>query len=296
MKYVITGSLGNISKPIVESLVKVGHAVTVVTSSQDKVAAIQSIGALPAVGSVEDSAFVNKTFAGAAAVYLMIPPNWALTGGWLAYQRKVADIYTQAVIASGIKHVVLLSSVGAHMGKGSGPVDGLSYAEWKLNQLKSVNLKILRPSYFFNNLMGQISMIRNMGIMGSNYGGTSEKLVLAHTQDIADVAITELLGLKFKGHTIQYIASDERHPSEIAAVIGKAIGKPGLAWVEFKDADAFEGMLKGGLSKTLAEGYTDLGRALRLGTAQEDYWKNKPKLGKGKLEDFAKAFAQAYNS
>jgi uncharacterized protein YbjT (DUF2867 family) len=234
---------------------------------------------------------------GADAVYLMIPPNWTLTGGWLEYQKKVVHNYINAIKTNGVKNVILLSSVGAHMRKGSGPVDGLGYAEEKLMELKDVNVKMLRPSYFFYNLFGMAGMIKHMNILGSNFGGTEEKLVLVHTGDIADVVSEELLGLKFKGHTVRYIASDERHPKEIAEVLSKAVGKPGTPWVEFTDDQALQGMLQNNLPKAIAEGYVELGVALRNGKAQEDYWKNKPaQLGKVKLEDFAKEFVGVYNS
>ncbi|MBS1506132.1 MAG: NAD(P)H-binding protein [Bacteroidetes bacterium] len=296
MNYVITGSIGHISKPIVEKLKASGHFVTVITSSSAKVKDIESLGAKAAVGSVEDGAFLKSAFAGAQAVYLMIPPNWALQGSWGDYQKKVIKNYIDAVKINGIKHVVLLSSIGAHLGKGTGPVDGLSVAEWLLNQEKNLNVKILRPSYFYYNLMSMIPLIKNMNIMGSNFGGSKEKLVLTHTSDIANVAAAHLLGLKFKGHTIEYIASDERHPSEIAQVLSKAIAKPGIPWIEFKDEDALKGMLQGGLNPEIANAYVEMGACLREGKMQGDYWKNRPKLGKVKLEEFAKEFAAAFNS
>jgi uncharacterized protein YbjT (DUF2867 family) len=297
MNYVITGSLGHISKPVIQKLKVAGHAITVVTSNQDRVKEIEALGAKAAVGSVEDAAFISKSFAGSDAVYLMIPPNWTLTGGWLEYQQKVVHNYINAIKANGIKNVVLLSSVGAHMRKGSGPVDGLGYAEEKLGELKDVNVKMLRPSYFFYNLFGMAGMIKHMNILGSNFGSTNEKLALVHTSDIADVVSEELLGLKFKGHSVRYIASDERHPKEIAEVLSKAVGKPGTPWVEFTDDQALQGMLQNNLPKTIADGYVELGAALRTGKAQEDYWKNKPvQLGKVKLEDFAKEFVGVYNS
>jgi nucleoside-diphosphate-sugar epimerase len=296
MNYVITGSLGHISKPIVEKLKSAGHSVTVITSKSDKTKDIEALGAKAAVGSVEDEDFVSKTFAGADAVYLMIPPNFSLAGAWIDYMKKVTHVYVKSIKANKIKNAVLLSSIGAHMGKGAGPVDGLSYAEWHLSQIKELNLIILRPSYFFYNLMSQIGMIKNMNIMGANYGSSKEKLVLVHTSDIAAVASDALLKLKFKGKSIQYISSDERHPKEIAEAIGKAIGKPGLAWVEFKDEDTLNGMLQAGLPATIASGYTEMGGALRSGKMQADYWKNKPKLGKVKLEDFVKEFTAVYNA
>jgi hypothetical protein len=133
--------------------------------------------------------------------------------------------------------------------------------------------------------------------VGSNFGGGQEKLVLVHTDDISDVVSEELLGLKFSGYSIRYIASDERLPKEIADVLSAAVGKPSTPWVEFTDEQALGGMLQNNLPQTIAEGYVELGRSLRSGKMQEDYWKNKPaKLGKVKLEDFAKEFVAVYNS
>lgn len=296
MNYVITGSLGHISKPIIQKLKARGHSVTVITSNAGKSKDIEALNSTPAVGSVEDRNFLKKAFAGAHAVYLMIPPNWAPSGSWVDYQKGVIQNYIEAIKANGIKNVVFLSSIGAHMGKGAGPVDGLSVAEWHLSQLKDVNLKIVRPSYFFNNLMGMIPMIKNMNIMGSNFGSSKEKLVLTATSDIANVVADELLGLKFKGHSIRYIASDERHPKEIAEILSKAVGKPGTPWIEFKDEDALNGMLQNGLNKEVASNYVTMGAAIREGKMQADYWKNKPALGNVKLEEFVKEFVAAYNS
>ena len=164
MKYIVTGSLGHISKPVATQLIGAGHEVTVITSKQENAAAIQAIDATAAVGSIEDAAFLQETFAGADAVYLMIPPNWAVTD-WLAYQQQIANNYVSAVKANGIKYVVQLSSIGAHLRKGAGPVDGLAYLEQQLEQLKDVNVLFLRPSYFFYNLFNQINLVKSAGIL-----------------------------------------------------------------------------------------------------------------------------------
>lgn len=294
MNYIITGSLGNISKPLAQNLIKAGHHVTIVTSNQERAAAIEALGAVAAVGSVEDRAFLDKTFSGADAVYLMIPPNWMPEGGWFSYQQKVADNFISSIKKANVKNIVLLSSIGAHLRKGAGPIDGLGYAEQKLTELKDTNVKVLRPSYFFYNLFGMVPLVKNMNIMGSNFGSTDEKLVLTHTDDIAAAATNVLLTLSFTGYSIDYIASDERHPNEIAEVLGKAVGKQNLPWLEFKDEDALQGMLQSGLPPTIAEGYVTMGASIRSGVVQADYWKNRPALGRHKLEDFALEFARAY--
>jgi uncharacterized protein YbjT (DUF2867 family) len=296
MKYVITGSLGHISKPLIERLVKDGHRVTVITSNSDRQSDIEALGASAAVGSVEDAAFISDAFSGADAVYLMIPPKWTTTN-WLEYQQKTADNYIAAIATNNIRYVVLLSSIGAHMRRGAGPVDGLGYLEAQLLKLTAVNVKMLRPSYFYYNLFGMIPLINGSNIMGANYGGTDEKLVLVHTSDIADAAYTALAGLQFTGHTVEYIAGDERTTSEIATVLSNAIGKPGIPWVVFTDEQSMQGMLQAGLNETIAEGYTTMGNAIRTGQMQEDYWKNRPaSFGKINLEAFAEEFAAAYHA
>ena len=102
MNYLITGSLGHISKPVVQKLKARGHSVTVITSDPNKAKDIEALGATAAVGSVQDRNFLKKAFAGAQAAYLMIPPNWALTGSWIGYQKNVCLNFIDALKGSGI--------------------------------------------------------------------------------------------------------------------------------------------------------------------------------------------------
>ena len=293
MKYIITGSLGNISLPVTKNLLAAGHQVTVISSSEDKKTEIEGLGATAAIGSVKDAAFVGNVFSGAEVVYLMIPSDFSVED-YPGFQREVADAYIAAISAANIKKVVLLSSIGAHLRKGAGPIDALGYLEGKLLELNDVHVKFLRPSYFFSNLFSLAGMIKHADIAGNNFGDTEEKLVLVHTSDIAEEATKQLLS-PFEENTITYIASDEKHPSEIAAILGKAVGKEGTPWITFTDEQAEKGMLEGGLNRSFTDSYLAMGQAIRSGKLQEDYWKNHPKsLGKYKLEDFAKAFASVY--
>jgi len=293
MKYVVLGSLGNISKPLAEKLVAAGHSVTVISSKAEKVEQIKALGAKAAIGSVDDVGFLTRTFSGADAVYTMVPPNFG-TGNWKKYIAGIGENIAAAVKASGVKYVVNLSSIGAHMPDGCGPVSGLYFAEKALNGLDGVNVKHLRAGFFYINFLGNISMIKNMGIIGANYGeGT--KLPLAHPVDIADAAAEELLKLSFKGKNIRYVVSDEKTTNEVAAILGKAIGKPELPWVNFKDEDTVAGLLQAGLPEEVAKNYAEMGAAMRSGQMEADYKKNHPSVfGKIKLEAFAPVFASIY--
>lgn len=293
MKYVITGSTGHISKPVAEKLIKAGHEVSIISSKVDNIEAIKLLGATPLIGKIEDRTFLTDAFKSADAVYLMIPPKWDISD-WLVYQKEVADNYTAAVKQNNIKNVVILSSIGAHMGTGTGPVDGLSYLETKIDEIETVNAVYLRPSYFYYNLLNMIPLIKSAGIMGSNQPADF-KLLLTHTSDIATVASEKLLALDFQGKQAIYIVSDEKSWSDITKILTHAIGKENIPWVEFTDQQTLEGMLQAGLPETIAKGYTKMGEALRSGEMQSDYYKNNPGfLGKIKLEDFAKEFSAAY--
>jgi uncharacterized protein YbjT (DUF2867 family) len=291
--YVITGSTGNISKPVIEGLVKAGKQVRVITSSQDRVAEIEKLGATALVGPVQDLAFVKNAFKGADVIYTMIPPVWQSTN-WRVSQNEIAKTYIAAIKDSGVKYVVNLSSIGAHVGNGVGPVDGLADFEKLLNAIPGLNVRHLRPSFFFTNFINQIGLIKNAGILGGNYGD-GEKVFLVHPADIAAAALEELLNLKFNSHSVRYIFGDERSGNEIAEVLGKAIGK-NISWVVFTDEQQLQGLLQAGLSETHSQGYTDMGKALREGVMQRDARSNKPSFSPTKLEDFAKEFAVVFNS
>lgn len=291
--YIITGSIGNISKPVVIGLVKAGKNVTVITSNADKKKEIEQLGAKALVGSVSDQAFVKKAFEGADVVYTMIPPIWQTTN-WRASQNEVGNNYVEAIRSNNIKYVVSLSSLGAQHKDGVGPVNALYDYEQSVNAIPGVNVKHLRPSFFYYNLLAQIGLIRNAGIMGANYGGDNQKLALVHPRDIAAVALEELLNLNFKGNSVRHIVSDERTGNDIAKVLGNSIGKE-LPWVVFSDDDQLKGLLGGGVPASHAGAYVEMGAAFRTGRMQELLAKEKT-VGPTKLEDFATEFSAAYNN
>src|SRR5690349_13509900 len=109
MKIVVTGSLGNISKPLTQDLVEKGHLITVISRKPEKQKDIEALGARAAIGCIQDVKFLSTTFTGADAVYCMEPPyNHDLTA------ERLAHNYVHAIQQSGVKRLVNLSSLGAH--------------------------------------------------------------------------------------------------------------------------------------------------------------------------------------
>lgn len=292
MKIIITGSLGHISKPLAQELIKEGHEVTIVSREAGKQEAITLLGAKAAIGSVEDAAFLAQTFAGADAVYAMTPPNFA-AADVIGYYRNTALAYAAAAKSAAIKHVVYLSSYGAHLADGTGIIVGSHQSENILNKLKDVRITCLRPCYFYYNLYHFMDMIRNQGIIGTNFGG-DDKLVMVSPMDIAAAAAEELTAANPQSKVL-YIASDERTCSEVAQLIGEAIGKPDLKWLTFSDNETRQFMLQNCMPPVITDLLVELGAAIHSGLLKSDYEKNKPALGKVKLPEFVKEFAAAYH-
>lgn len=294
MKITLTGSLGNISKPLAQTLINKGHDVTIISSNAGREVEIKALGATPAIGNVDDVTFLTSTFSGADAIYTMVPPSFT-AANYRAYIAGIGGKYAEAIKKSGVKRIVNLSSIGADLPAGTGPIAGLHDVENIYKDLDGVAVKHLRPAYFFINFFGNIDMIKHANILGSNYAADT-KLVLVHPNDIAAVAAEEL-EQDFTGISVRYIAgNDDVTAGDVAHALGKAVGKPELPWIEFTNEQALEGMIQAGLPEEIARNYVEMGDAIRSKVLFEDYYKNKPAiLGKTRLEDFASEFALAYN-
>lgn len=322
MKIVVTGSLGHISKPLTEELVEKGHDVTVISSKLERKKNIEALGGIPAIGKVQDDAFLTTTFTGADIVYLMEPgdpsvffdPNFDPE----ADIRSIVNNFKHAIEQSGVKKLVHLSSIGAHTAKGNGMLALHHFAETILRQLPNdVSIKFIRPVGFYNNLLSNVQMINetSQGFMGgllafrfyglgglfdgkrgvivSNYGD-KDVVPWASPLDIAS-AIVEEIEKPFNGRSVRYVASEELTCNEVAKILGEAIGKPYLKWGVLPDKQILKAMLKMKMNETVAKGLVEMNAAQHNGKLFEDYYQNKPVLGKVKLTDFAKEFAAVFN-
>jgi NAD(P)H dehydrogenase (quinone) len=306
MNIIVTGSLGNISQPLTEILVKQGHTVTVVSSDPKKQAAIQNLGAIAAIGSMADVKFLTDTFKGADAVYAMIPLSFT-EPDLENYFRTIAQNYATALKEAGTKRVVILSGWSADLVKGEN-------VEHLFNGLEA-SVTIMRPGAFYTNFYQSMDMIKGKGFIGKfltlrysglwalltgktgvlmgNYGA-DDRIVFVSPKDIADAVAEELL-LSPKEKTIRYVGSEEMTCNEAARIIGTAVGKPWLKWVLLSDKEMLQGLKMAKLPEKLAEMLVEMQAAMHSGKPLVNFHRNQPKMGKVKLADFAKEFAAAYH-
>jgi uncharacterized protein YbjT (DUF2867 family) len=298
MKIILTGSLGNIGRPLALALIENGHDVTVISSNIARQKEIEAIGAKAAIGTMEDVNFLTTTFKGADVVYVM-----EALGAASFFDKnldimdaiaKLANNYKQAIEASGVKKIIHLSSIGAHTDKGVGMLAFHHNAENILNQLPAdIAIKFMRPVGFYINMFAFIQTIKTQGTIVLNYGG-DDKEPWVSPLDIASV-IAEEIEKPFAGRTVRYIASDEVSPNEVAKILGDAIGKPDLKWIIIPDEQLLNNLIAAGMNPQTAKGYVEMNASRRNGILYADYNLHKPDLGKIKVKDFAKEFAVVFN-
>ncbi|MBC7921635.1 MAG: NAD(P)H-binding protein [Ferruginibacter sp.] len=295
MKIVLTGAAGNITRPLAQKLLAQGHGVTVIGRRAENLKSLADQGATPAVGSIEDEAFLTEAFKGADAVYTMVPVPYHAPD-WVAYGEAVGNKYARAIKANDVRKVVNLSTYGAHRLEGIGPVNSIGQVEKALNALQNATVIHLRAGYFYTNLVAQIPAIKNRHTIGSNYGHPEKTLLLVHTKDIAEVAAEALTNHGFNSEEPYYIVSDVRSYADVAAVIGKAIGKDDLKWTPLSDDELRHGLRQSGFPDGLINIYAEIGQSLANGRLNEHYLSlpAKPALGQTKLEEYAREFAAAY--
>jgi uncharacterized protein YbjT (DUF2867 family) len=198
-------------------------------------------------------------------VLLIIPPNLQ-AADITAHQDTVGEAQVAAIKNAGVKNVLFISSQGAQDIEHTGIISGLGRQERRLNALPDdVNVLSLRPTSFMENLFNQIGTIKAMGIMGSPVKADLTVTNIA-TADIAAVAAARLASLDFSGKSHQDLLGDRDYTStEMAAIIGKAIGKENLPYVEFSYEDTKNALLQYGISESVADAFNGMYRGINEG-------------------------------
>jgi uncharacterized protein YbjT (DUF2867 family) len=294
--YVITGASGHIGSGIAQALLQQGLPVRVVGRSAARLAPFTAKGAEAAVGSLDDPAFLARAFAGARAAFVMIPPDLA-NPDFPAYQRRIGESEVQAIAASGVRHVVALSSIGAHQPEGLGPITGLHLQEQRLDKLAGIAVLHLRPAYFMENHLRSVPVIKAMGVAGAAMPADVPFPQIA-TRDVAAVAARRLAALDFTGSSVQELhGAKDLTMAEAARALGAAIGKPDLAYVQFPYDEARKAMLGAGLSPSMADGFIEMTQGFAAGLGAPTQPRGPATTTPTTIQQFAKeVFAPVYQS
>lgn len=178
-------------------------------------------------------------------------------------QAQLGAAIAGVIAQSGLRRVVNLSSVGAELAHGTGPIVGLHEQEGRLDALPGLDLLHLRPGYFMEN----------------------------HLQ--AAVVVRELVEPTARG--VLHLHAPRHYTfQEAATILGRAIDRPDLGYVQAGSAEARAAMLQAGFSADAADQMEEMARWL---SAQPRTRLPGPvEVTPTTLEAFASRFRQAYAS
>jgi uncharacterized protein YbjT (DUF2867 family) len=293
--YAITGATGNIGSKVADILLARGEKVRLVSRDAARLQHYMEKGAEPAVGDLTDVRFLTDTFKGVKAVFAMIPPNYGAKD-FRSYQNIVGTGIATAIVNAGVTHVVNLSSQGADLPRGTGPILGLRDQEERLNGLRDVNVLHLRCTYFMENLLVNVPLIHQHGFAGSAVRG-DRKFAMIATRDIAGRVAGHLLARDFSGKSyLDLLGQRDLTLEEAFTIIGRRIGISDLKYVQFSYFDAAKAMVDMGISPNLSSLFIEMSMALNSGL----FAVNRPRTVENStptsIEDFAEIFAEAYGA
>jgi len=262
--YVITGATGNTGSIVARQLLDRNEKVRAIGRSAERLEPLAARGAEPFVCDVNDAAALNKAFSGAKAVYAMLPPSMN-SQDYRADQDRVTDAIAKAVEGAGVEYVVSLSSIGADKARGTGPVAGLHYLEQTLNSIADLKVLHLRPAYFMENTLAQIGIIQTMNLTAGPIRADLKMPMIA-TRDIGAAAANALIDLDFDDkETRELLGERDLSYAEVASIIGNAIGKPELRYVQLPDEQVRSAFLQMGMSANVADLLLEMSAALNSG-------------------------------
>lgn len=257
--YVIAGVSGHVGSVVASELLAKGKAIKVIVRDSEKGKAWSSKGAEVAVGSLADSGFLAQALKGATGFFTLLPPDFG-AAHIFEYQKRTSDAIAGAVKHTKVSHVVMLSSVGAELESGTGPIRGLNYLEKVLGET-GTQLTAIRAGYFQENVGNMLAPAKAQGIFPNFTPSQDYPMPMIATQDIGVLAAECLLAPQAETIDLVGPAYSIR---QLAEKLGSALGKP-LQIVDVPPEQHVGAMLQAGMPAPWAESFAEMYAAFGAG-------------------------------
>jgi uncharacterized protein YbjT (DUF2867 family) len=295
MLVTVMGATGKTGQVVTRALLAGGAQVRALGRSSEKLTSLAQAGAQPVVADATRAADLTTAFRGADAIYALVPPNYA-SADPLGNYDLVNGALVSALKESGVKRLVYLSSLGAELASGSGPIVGLHRGEEKLKALPGLDLLFLRAGYFYENHFGSLGLIK---AQGGNGGATAPDVPIVQiaSRDIGEIAARALLARDFQGVTVRELYGPrDLTMTEATRILGSKIGKPDLEYAQFPDDGVIAGLTSAGFGAATARLFVEMSHAFNEGKVKTLQPRVPANTGRITFEDFADTWAQAYKS
>lgn len=210
---VLTTPTGHIGGQILTLLRAAGAPVRVIARDPSRL----PDGVDAVAGSHDDPAVMDAALAGADALFLLVPPNFAAASPREEYVR-FGRVAAEAVARHGVPRVVLVSSYGRGIESGAGLLSCAMDLEAEVNRSGAAT-RALRPPYFMENLLHLVEPLR-AGVLPMSCD-PDRILPMVATRDIAARAAELLMDSTWTGEDgVAVVGPDELTPRGIAAELG----------------------------------------------------------------------------
>jgi uncharacterized protein YbjT (DUF2867 family) len=265
MKIAVTTPTGHVGSAVVDFLLEFGGDIRVVLLGRrpEKLKEFVQRGAEVAIGTQDDADYLTKATRGVDALFWATPPGYG-SDDLRALQNRLARAAATAIGANGIPRVVNLSSIGAQLGSGVGPISGLHDVEVLLDQA-ATHITHLRPGFFFENLLWQLDSIRKWGRISLPISGERRYPMIA-TRDIGRVAAARLASRGWMGHFVSELHGPaDLSFDEAADVLSDTLGRK-IVYVRCDREEMRVAMLESALSDNTIDLMLEMYDAVEKGT------------------------------
>jgi uncharacterized protein YbjT (DUF2867 family) len=261
---VITTPTGTIGHQLVDDLLESDEALRVIVRDPSQLSDMVRERVEVVVGSHGDADVVNSAFAGADAVFWLVPPDpkaESVDAAYVGFTRPAV----QAFARTGVKRVVGITALGR-----GAPMDataGFATASHAMDELiatSGVSYRALAMPSFMDNIARQVAPIKNQGKFFSPIDG-DRKLPTVATRDIAAVAARWLRDDSWSGfEDVSVLGPEDLSFNDMAAIMSDVLGKE----VQFQQIpfEAYKAQfVERGMSDAMAQGQTDMAAAKNNG-------------------------------
>jgi uncharacterized protein YbjT (DUF2867 family) len=252
--FAIAGVSGHTGAVVAESLLSKGHQVRVMVRDPVKGEVWKKKGAEVAVADLGDVAALTKALSGVTGASLLSPPNFAATD-FIADRTALIGNMAKAVTASGLKHLVFLSSVAAQHAAGTGPIVTAHRAEQAFGKLVP-SVTFIRAAYFIENWGSVIPVAKAQGVV-PNFGPVDVKFPQVCTKDIGEAIVQALLNPPDGTRVVELAGKEDWSVQDVAAALSTLLGKPVQA-VSAPVEGAKAGLIQNGVPESMATLYAEM--------------------------------------
>jgi uncharacterized protein YbjT (DUF2867 family) len=231
--YVVTGASGKVGGAVANTLLAAGKDVRVVVRNAQNGKVWADRGSKVALAEIEDIDAMAAAFAGAEGVFLMLPPTFDPSPGFVEARAMIAA-FRAALVKAAPARLVVLSTIGAAAPEPN-LLNQLGLLEKALADLP-MPVTYLRAAWFMENAALDVADAKTTGAISSYLTPLDKMFPMIATDDVGRVA-AELLLETWQGHRVVELEGPTRKsPNDLAAAFAAALGRPVAAHIVPRDS------------------------------------------------------------